>query len=108
MDACRIVATTFSQALPALSFDLELSSALRRQPIKLCVAARLGRTPFGDQKILVFQAMESGIQRALLDLQRLFRDHLDALRNRIAVNRPERHDSKNEQVQCALRKVEFG
>src|SRR5271170_6174955 len=96
------------QTLPALGFDLELSSTLRCQPVKLCVAARLGRTPFSDKKLFVFQAVECGVQRTLLDLQRLFGDHLDALRNRIAVNRPERHDSKNEQMKGALRKVEFG
>ena|ERR1700729_2335259 len=95
------------QALPALGFDLELSSPLRCQPVEFCVAASLGRTPIGDKEILVFQAMESGVQRALLNLQRLFGDHLDSLRNRIAVNRPERHDSKYEQVKSALRKVDF-
>jgi len=96
------------QPLPALSFSLELKAALCAQPVKLCVAASLGRTPFGDQKTLVFQAMKCGVQRALLDLQRIFRDHLDALRNRISVNRSERDDTKNEQVQRSLGKVEFG
>src|ERR1700735_4643500 len=96
------------QPLPALSFSLELKAALCAQPVKLCVTASLGRTPFGDQKTLVFQAMKCGVQRALLDLQRIFRDHLDALRNRISVNRSERDDTKNEQVQRSLGKVKFG
>src|SRR5580698_3797054 len=97
-----------SQTLPALSFGLELSAALCRQPVKLCLTPRLSRTPISGQKILVFQAVKSRIKRALLDLQRFFRNHLNVLRNCVTVNRPERYDTKNEQVQRALGKFEFG
>jgi hypothetical protein len=97
----------FGQALPALGFGLELSASLCRQPIKLCLAAGFGGTPLGDEKLLVFQAVKSGIQGALLDLQCFLREHLHVLRNGISVNRPERDDTKNEEVQSALREIEF-
>ncbi len=57
--------------------------------------------------MLILQPVERGIQRALLDLQRLFRHHLDVLCDRVAMNRPTRDYAKNQQVQGALRKLEF-
>ena len=101
-------ADNLSQASPALSLGLELRSALCGQPIKLCLASRLARAPLGDEKLLVLKTMEGWVERALLDLQSFFRDLLNALRNCIAVDWPERNDAEDQQVQRTLGEIEFG
>jgi hypothetical protein len=101
-------ADNLSQASPAISLGLELRSTLCGQPIKLCLASRLARAPFGDEKLLVFEPMKGRVERALLDLQSFFRDLLNALRNRIAVDWPERNDAEDQQVQRTLGEIEFG
>jgi len=96
------------QAFPAFGLGLELRVASFREPVKFCFTACLGGAPFGDKKIFVFEAVKRRIERALLDLQCLFRDHLHALGNRISVNWSLRDDAKDEKVECALREFEFG
>jgi hypothetical protein len=96
------------QASPALGLGLELRSTLCGQPIKFCLASRPARAPFGDEKLLVFEPMEGRIERSLLNLQSFFRDLLNALRNRIAVDWPERNDAKDQEVQRTLGEIEFG
>jgi hypothetical protein len=41
-------------------------------------------------------------------VQSFFRDQLNALPNRVAVNWPQRHNAEDEQVQRTLGEIEFG
>jgi hypothetical protein len=61
--------------------------------------------PSRDEQLLIFEAMERGIEGSLLDLECLARDLLDSLRDGIAVNWSKRNDPHDEEIECALRKV---
>jgi hypothetical protein len=52
--------------------------------------------------------MQSGVERALLDLQGLFRNLLDPLRNRIAMDWPQRNNAEDQQIQRTLWEIKFG
>jgi hypothetical protein len=54
------------------------------------------------------QAMQRGVERTLLHLQRTARYLLDALRNGIAVNGAKRDHSQDQQVEGSLGKIELG
>jgi hypothetical protein len=54
------------------------------------------------------QAMQSGVERTLLHLQRVARYLLDALRDGVAVDGSERDHPKDQEVEGSLRKIELG
>jgi hypothetical protein len=51
--------------------------------------------------------MQGGIERALVDLEEILGDLLQALRDSIAVTRAEGHDLENEHVESAAKEFEL-
>ena len=86
------------QTFPVCAFDVELRLAGPRQPVEFRLASGFRRFPFGSQQTPLLETMQRRVERALLDSERFFRDLLDALRDRVTVQRPERSDLKNQQV----------
>src|SRR6266850_2804214 len=90
-------------SFPAFGFGKQLFSARPRQRVVLGFAVVLRRTPFGGDPSPLFQAQQCRIERALVELKQIFRHLLDALRDAIAVQRPKRFESlQNNQVERAL------
>ena len=88
--------------LPVRQFFFELLAAGFREGVKLGAAIIFGGAPFRADPFLAFQAIERGIERALLDLQDVARDLLDALGDAPAVHRFERESFQDQQIERAL------
>src|ERR1700722_1472497 len=76
------------------------------QFVELGFAAGFSCLPVGGEELLVLEAMEGGIKRALLHLQRFARHLLDSLCDGVAVDGPKGDDAKDEEIEGALGKVE--
>src|SRR5215211_4527317 len=69
------------ESLPARALFGELLSTERRQTIVLRAAIVFGRAPIGLDPCPPFESMQGRIERALVDLQDIPGDLLDALRD---------------------------
>src|ERR1019366_9297589 len=87
------------QALPVDAFVLELRSPGPREAVELRLAPGLGLAPLGPQPAAFFEAMQRWIQRALLHLQHVLRDLLQPLSDGVAVDRPQRGDLEDQQIE---------
>ena len=76
-----------------------------REPVVLRPPAQLRDGPLGFDPALVLEAMERRVERALVDLQDVLGDLLDALRDRPAVQRVGLQRPEDEQVERARQKV---
>ncbi len=92
-------------AVPLFGFREEFAFASRREPVILRLALVFRLAPFARDPTLVFEAIQRRVERALLNLQTIFGNLLDAQQNAIAVQRTERNGLENEHVQRALQKV---
>ena len=95
-------------ALPLAGFHRQLPASGWREPVVLRPPAQLRDGPLGFDPALVLEAMERRIQRALVDLQDVLGDLLDALRDRPAVQRFGLQRPKDEQVEGARKQVGDG
>jgi len=66
------------QPLPLLRLAVELASSERRQPVELRALAEIGMPPVGGNPVAMLEAVEGGVERALVDLEDVARDLLDA------------------------------
>src|SRR6185437_5447915 len=101
-------ANRFCEPLPACRFRFELSAAFARETIELGLASSLSLLPVCGEKAAIFEAMQRGIKRALRHLNDIARYLLQPLRDGIAMNRTQRNNFQNEQVQRALGKIRLG
>src|SRR6185437_13643498 len=83
-----------------------LASGLQR--VELGFAVVLRRAPARREPAAPDQAVERGIQRALLDQQRPARDLLNAQQHPVAVQLAQRHRLEDEQVQRARKDLRLG
>jgi len=91
------------ELVPLGFFGGQLLFAGRRQPIVLELAvAVLGGFPFRGQPAFLFQAMQRGIKRAVLDLKDFIRGALDVLGDFVAVSGPELERAEDQQVERSL------
>src|SRR6185436_19389781 len=60
------------------------------EPIELRLAAGVARPPLGLEESVALHAVEGGIERAILDAERIFAALAQPRRYRVAVARPER------------------
>src|SRR5262245_48348884 len=95
------------QPFPVGAFILKLPAPCARQTIELRVASCLRGFPLRLQPSASLEAVKSRIERSLLDLQDIFRDLLQPLRNGVAVERRERHHLQDQHVERALEKIGF-
>src|SRR5438132_665177 len=93
------------EAAPVGGFLFELGATGRGQRIKLGLPARFGFFPFGFDPGFLFQAVQSRVKGALLDLQHLTRDLLNALGNRPPMLGFERDSFQDQKVQRSLDKI---
>jgi hypothetical protein len=89
-----------------LLFRGQLSAARCRQAVELYAPVRGGQAPLGRDPAESFDAMESGVQRALLNAQDVIGDLLDVTRDGIAVHGcAGRERLQDQKVQRALEVV---
>src|ERR1700677_4054139 len=84
-----------------------MGAPLRGELVELGFPACLGLFPYGLEKLLIFEAVKSRIERSLLYLQSLAGHLLNSLCDRIPVNGAKRNNPHDEQIQGTLREVEF-
>src|SRR5580700_5693396 len=94
-------------AIPLFGFRLESALARSRETVVLGLAFIFRFAPFTGDPALVFQPVERGIERALLNLQAVFRNLLDAQQNAVAMQRAERDGLEDQHVQSALQQVDL-
>jgi hypothetical protein len=93
------------EPVPTFLFSYELSAPSSGELVKLCLTSRVGLVPLRAYPSLLFKPVKRGIQRALLHLQNLVRDLLNALGDGPTVLRFERDRRENKQVQSALYEI---
>ena len=93
------------QPVPALELALELLPALARQGIELRAPAKVGFFPVGGDPSLVLEAMESRVERTLLNREHLAGQFLNAFRDRPAVQRIARDGLEDEEVEGSLQEI---
>ena len=93
--------------VPGTLFALELFAAGGGKFVILRAAIIFGSAPAGFDPAATLQAVQRGVQRALLDLQNVFGDLLNTFRNGPAMLRLESNRFEDEQIESALRQIEF-
>ncbi|SPF52681.1 hypothetical protein SBA4_5190007 [Candidatus Sulfopaludibacter sp. SbA4] len=92
-----------TQAFPAFGFLRKRLAARFGEPVVLGFFARVVCFPAGGEQAALFHAVQSGIERALPDLQCLTGHLFDAADDAVTVQRFESHDAEDQQVQRALK-----
>src|SRR5258708_31710291 len=94
---------SFGHLLPLRFFDQELLPAFIRQAVvfEFPISVRR-RLPFGDDPSSSLQAMQRGIERAVLHLQEFIRGPLNVLPNLVTVGRSIEKRPQDEHVQRSL------
>src|SRR5215212_5250912 len=87
---------------PVRRLFLEPSPSGGGEAVILCFALVLRLAPLGSNQGLLFEAIQRGIERALLDQQPLARNLLDAQQDAVSVQRPERDRLEDEEVERSL------
>ena len=91
------------QPVPAVGFFPQTLAARGGELIELGPAIVLRCAPARLQQPLPHQAKQAGIQRALLNQQRIAGDLPDAQKNAVAMQRPQRNRPQNQQIERAGR-----
>ena len=91
--------------LPFARFNGELTAARRREPVILGPAAELGHLPLSFEPALMLEPVQGRVERALVDLQHVFGNLLDALRDRPAVQGVLLQRAQDEQVERAGQQI---
>src|SRR4029453_3166787 len=92
---------SLSQALPARGFSFLLRLSFPRHAIELGLTPGLGHLPVSCQKAAVFESVQRRIKRALRNLYYTARYLFQALGDCITVNRTERNNFQDQQIQRA-------
>ena len=95
-------------AFPAAGFDRQLPAPGGGEPVVLGPPAQLRDSPFGFDPALMLEAMERRVKRALVDLQDILRDLLDAFGDRPAMQRLGLQRPEDEQVEGTRKQVGNG
>src|SRR5690242_20286214 len=93
------------EAAPVGGFLFELGAAGRGQRIKFGLTARFGFFPLGFDPGFLFQAMQSRVERALLDLQNFTGNLLNALGDGPTVLGLGRNGFEDQEIQSSLDQV---
>src|SRR6185369_753790 len=93
------------QPVPGGQLLLELRAAVRGQRIHLGLAAGLRLAPRGSDPGLLLEAVESGVERALLHAQHVGGDLFDPLGDRPAVHGPQGDRLEDQEVEGSLNEV---
>ena len=93
------------KALPVGLFALELFASGARERIVPGATIVLAGAPLGLNPALLFEAVESGVERALLDLEDVAGNLLDALGDPPSMHGFEGNGFQDEQVKGALQQI---
>ncbi len=93
------------EALPIGFLRLEIFLSGACEGIIFCAAIVFGFAPFGLNPGLLFEAMQSGVEGALIDLEDIVGDAANALGNGPSVHGFEGNGLKDEKVESALDEV---
>src|SRR6185369_11244112 len=93
------------ETVPLLDFAAEFLFSSDGQGIVFGATVVFGFAPLGADPTLLLEAVESGIERTLLDLEDLFRHYLDALRDGPAVHGLLGDHAHDEEVEGSLDEV---
>src|SRR5262245_50824223 len=89
------------QPLPLCRFFVEMPAARTRERVDLRTPVVAAPRPLGGDPSLLLQLVERGVERAVADLQHIARDLAETLADRESVERLERQDLQNQQVERA-------
>ena len=92
-------------SLPFARFNGELTAAGRREPVILGPAAELRHLPLGFEPALKLEPVQGRVERALVDLQHVFGNRLDALRDCPAVQGVLLQRAQDQQVERAGQQI---
>src|SRR5438477_12971302 len=96
-------------ALPTPSFCEQLLASRARQRVKLRLAVILRSAPFGSNPAALLEPQQGRIERALVELEQVFRNLLDTLGDTIAVQRAYGVKGlQNNEVERALQNLSAG
>ena len=93
------------QPLPVGGFAFELAAARAGQRVELRSPIVLALLPLGGDPAVLLELVQRRIERAVADLQHVVRDLPQALADGKAVQRFEREDLQNQQVESALDEI---
>ena len=93
------------QPIPIRFLAGQLLAALRRQLIELRLSPVARLAPLRFEPAALLQAVQRGIERALLDLQNFLGNLPDSLGDAVPVNRTKRDNLQDQQVQCSLQEI---
>src|SRR5690348_10627145 len=96
------------QAVPAGGLDRELPPPGGRKRIEARAPPVLGGSPRALDPPPTLEALQSGIERSMIDQQRVPRPPLDRRRDAMPMVRAERQDAKDEQVERPLQERASG
>src|ERR1700756_3293616 len=83
------------------SFETQLSAAFRRECIKLCATIVLGCAPIGLDPAAGFEAVEGGVERALLDAEDVVGGLFDPAGDAVTVRRSPAYGFEDQEVERA-------
>ena len=89
------------EAIPARGLLTQATASERGEAVVLRLAVVLRRPPFARDKPLVLEAVQRGIQRALLDEECAAGDLLDPEQHAIAVQLAQRYGLEDEEIERA-------
>jgi len=93
------------EPVPAFGFLAQAAAPGRGQGVIFGAAVVIADAPFGGDEVLVFQAVEGGIQGSLGNFQRVAGDLLDAQQHAVTVQRLQRDGFENQHVECSRQQV---
>ena len=94
------------QLLPARSLDGELLAAGRGEPIDAHALPILGDVPIRRDPFLSLEAVQGGVERSRVDLQRLVGVGANHLRDAVSVTRPPAQRLQDDEVEGALKQLD--
>jgi len=106
---CRVQDSSdaLCHAVPLFGFAFRPALSGRGKPVILRLPIVFRLAPFASDPALVFQAIRRRIQRALLNLQTIFRNLLDAQQNAVAVQWAEGNGLEDQHVERTLQNVQL-
>src|SRR5262249_40897158 len=94
------------QATPLGGLGHELFAASARERVEARAAGVLRSAPFGGDPLACFEALQRGVERAMLDEQLVTGGLLNGSRDTLAMLWPEDQSSEDEKVKRALEKFQ--
>jgi len=91
------------QTPPFAGLFRELLAAAGGELVEARAAIVVGDAPFGAQPSRGLEALESGVERAVVDEQCALRRALNGERDPVAVMSTKRQRSQDEEVECSLK-----